>query len=86
MIGVPPLLGFWGKFFILASLIKSNLLILAVIFVINSVISVPYYVRLAGMYVRGKNLIVSAVVTACVLISLILYPTPIYEGVIAWMR
>ncbi len=86
MIGVPPLLGFWGKFFILASLIKSNLLILAVIFVINSVISVPYYVRLAGMYVKGKSLIVSAVVTACVLISLILYPTPIYEGVIAWMR
>ncbi|ADB58626.1 proton-conducting transporter transmembrane domain-containing protein [Archaeoglobus profundus] len=87
MIGVPPLLGFWGKFFILTSLIKSNLLILAVILVINSVISVPYYVRLAGMYERGRSLIVSAVVTACVLISLIIYPTPIYEGVIAcWMR
>ncbi len=87
MIGVPPLLGFWGKFFILLSLLKSNLLILAIILVINSVVSVPYYVRLAGMYEKGKNIIVSAVVTACVLVSLIIYPTPIYEGVIAcWMR
>lgn len=55
-IGLPPLMGFWGKFFILASLVNVGLLLaeagyiyiaLAAIVVINSAISVPYYLRLA---------------------------------------
>jgi NADH-quinone oxidoreductase subunit N len=55
-IGLPPLMGFWGKFFILASLVNVGLFlgdagliyyILAAIVVINSAISVPYYLRLA---------------------------------------
>jgi NADH-quinone oxidoreductase subunit N len=86
MIGVPPLLGFWGKFFILLSLIDSNLLILAILLVVNSVISIPYYIKLANMYERGESLVVSAIVTTCVLISLIFYPTPIYKGVVCWIR
>ncbi len=86
MIGVPPLLGFWGKFFIITSLVKSNLVLLALILVVNSVISVPYYVRLAGMYEKGRSYLVLSIVTACVIMSLMFYPTPIYEGVISWMR
>ena len=55
-IGLPPLMGFWGKLFILASLVNVGLFmgdagliyyILAAIVVINSAISVPYYLRLA---------------------------------------
>lgn len=86
LIGIPPLLGFWGKFFIITSLLQSNLIPLAIILIINSAISIPYYIRLANMYERGKNLLVSAIVTVCVIASLIIYPTPIYEGVINWIH
>ncbi len=46
-IGVPPLMGFWGKLFILLSLAKMEYFWLVGIVVINSAISIPYYVRLA---------------------------------------
>ncbi|MGC8543093.1 MAG: proton-conducting transporter membrane subunit [Vulcanisaeta sp.] len=46
-IGTPPLLGFWSKLYIILALVYGNLTWLAVLLVINSVISVPYYVRLA---------------------------------------
>lgn len=45
-IGIPPLMGFWGKFFIIYALVFSNYLWLAIILVLNSAISVPYYLRL----------------------------------------
>ena len=47
-IGVPPLMGFWGKLFILLSLAKMEYFWLVAIVVINSAISIPYYVRLAA--------------------------------------
>ncbi|MCD6456305.1 MAG: hypothetical protein J7K81_05910 [Methanophagales archaeon] len=46
-IGVPPLMGFWGKLFILLSLAKMEYFWLVAIVVVNSAISIPYYVRLA---------------------------------------
>jgi NADH:ubiquinone oxidoreductase subunit 2 (subunit N) len=46
-IGLPPLMGFWGKLFILFSLIKAEYVWLVALMVINSAISVPYYLRLA---------------------------------------
>jgi len=46
-IGMPPLIGFWGKLFILLSLVKVGYIWLAVLLVINSAMSVPYYIRLA---------------------------------------
>ncbi len=46
-IGLPPLMGFWSKLFIIYSLVFSDYVWLAVILVINSAISVPYYLRLA---------------------------------------
>ncbi len=56
-IGLPPLLGFWGKFYIVASLIYSNLLWVAILLVINSAISVPYYIRIASRLGIEKSLI-----------------------------
>ena len=47
-IGVPPLMGFWGKLFILLSLAKMEYFWLVAIVVVNSAISIPYYVRLAA--------------------------------------
>jgi NADH-quinone oxidoreductase subunit N len=46
-IGLPPLMGFWGKLFILFSLVKVEYVWLVAIMVINSAISIPYYLRLA---------------------------------------
>jgi len=53
-IGLPPLLGFWGKFYILAALIYANVMWLAILLVINSAMSVPYYIRLANL-LSGKG-------------------------------
>lgn len=51
--GIPPLIGFMGKFYIFSAAIKSGYLILALIGVINSVISVYYYLRVTVvMYMR----------------------------------
>ena len=47
-IGVPPLMGFWGKLFILITLAEMQYFWLVGIIVLNSVISIPYYVRLAS--------------------------------------
>ncbi len=47
-IGVPPLLGFWGKLYILLSIAKMQYFWLVGVLVINSAISIPYYIRLAG--------------------------------------
>jgi len=48
-IGMPPLIGFWGKLFIVLSLINVNYMWLALILVINSAISIPYYIRIARL-------------------------------------
>lgn len=44
--GIPPLAGFWGKFYVFAAAIKSELYLLAVIGVIASVIGAYYYLRI----------------------------------------
>jgi len=41
--GIPPTLGFWGKFYVFAAAIDQGYLWLAVIGVLNSVISLYYY-------------------------------------------
>jgi NADH-quinone oxidoreductase subunit N len=43
--GLPPLAGFVGKFFLFAAVIKQQFYLLAVVAVVNSVISLYYYAR-----------------------------------------
>ncbi|MGC8571502.1 MAG: proton-conducting transporter membrane subunit [Caldivirga sp.] len=80
-IGTPPLLGFWSKLFIIISLIYLGPmgLWLAVFLVINSVISVPYYVRLSrDLSVKapsGMVLYTVALMTAIMLLGVII-PIP----------
>ncbi|MBD1148139.1 hypothetical protein IDH28_04840 [Pelagibacterales bacterium SAG-MED31] len=51
MAGIPPFIGFFGKFYIFIAAIESQLYILAVLGVLASVISAFYYLRLIkGMY------------------------------------
>jgi len=46
MAGVPPFLGFWGKWFVLKEIVSANLTWLAVISVLFSVIGAFYYLRM----------------------------------------
>ncbi len=51
--GIPPLVGFMGKFYIFSAAIKSGFLVLTIIGVVNSVISVYYYLRVTVvMYMK----------------------------------
>jgi NADH-quinone oxidoreductase subunit N len=52
--GIPPLVGFIGKFYIFSAAIKSGFLILAIIGMINSVISVYYYLRVTVVIYMKK--------------------------------
>lgn len=66
-LGVPPLLGFWGKLFVAIALLKVGYLWLAAILVINAAISIPYYLRLAKVlggdwHINFTNIIAVAVV------------------------
>ncbi|MCX7643072.1 MAG: NADH-quinone oxidoreductase subunit N, partial [Armatimonadetes bacterium] len=45
LIGIPPLAGFFGKFFLFGAAIKSGLAWLAIAGVINSVVSAAYYLE-----------------------------------------
>ena len=77
--GIPPLLGFWGKFVVFSAAVEAGLLALAVIGIAASVISAFYYIKIIKLMffdepadtVKGKSdavhwalLIVSAVVVS----------------------
>ncbi len=54
--GIPPFAGFFGKYFVFYSAIKSNLTWLAVIGVLTSFISAYYYIRIVAlMYFRESK-------------------------------
>jgi NADH-quinone oxidoreductase subunit N len=44
--GIPPLAGFFGKYFVFMAAIKANLVTLAVIGVVTSVVGAYYYLRI----------------------------------------
>lgn len=49
MAGIPPLAGFWGKYFIFAAAVQSGLWTLAVIGVLTSVVGSFYYIRIVKL-------------------------------------
>jgi NADH-quinone oxidoreductase subunit N len=49
MAGIPPLVGFFGKFYIFLAAIQAELYVLAVIGVLSSVIGAFYYVRIVKL-------------------------------------
>jgi len=56
--GIPPTAGFMGKFYIFSAAIKEGYLGLAIIGVINSVVSVYYYLRVTvAMYMKEPSTI-----------------------------
>ncbi len=71
-IGVPPLMGFWAKLFILITLAKMQYFWLIGIIVINSVISIPYYIRLANeLGVKWEANLTNFICLAAVILTLV---------------
>jgi NADH-quinone oxidoreductase subunit N len=54
LLGVPPLLGFWGKFYLFVAGVQANQIALVVIAGLNSAISAWYYLRLIALPIMGK--------------------------------
>ncbi len=78
--GIPPLVGFMAKFYLLQAVVQAGLVPLAIIAVINSLVSVYYYLRVIVMMYfhdpeensyQGTEWV--SVVTSSVLALLILY-------------
>lgn len=73
-IGLPPLMGFWGKLFILFSLVKAEYFWLVALMVLNSAISIPYYLRLAReLGIGWKANLTNFICVAVVIITLITF-------------
>ena len=86
MAGIPPLIGFAGKFLLFSSAIDANIVILAVFGVINSFISIYYYARVINsMYTSGnakrmemdRRIAVIVVICLAAIILFGVYPQPL---------
>jgi NADH-quinone oxidoreductase subunit N len=85
--GIPPLSGFMGKFYIFSAAVKEGYIGLAVIGVINSLISVYYYLRVTVMMYMKKpereittaparaSLIVALVIAVFLTLQIGLFPS-----------
>ena len=86
--GIPPLAGFFGKFYIFVAAIESEMLFLAIIGVIASVISAFYYLRIVkimyfdepkeefdGSSIKSLNLLYYP--SSILIIIFFIYPSPL---------
>ena len=91
LIGIPLTGGFLGKFYLFTAAVKANLIWLVVLAVVNSALSVAYYLRVVKvMYMsESRNKVVLAPVpaslafvltlTALVTVVLGVYPSPVLD-------
>jgi NADH-quinone oxidoreductase subunit N len=88
--GIPPTAGFMGKFWLFGAAIEAGYVWLAVIGVLNSAISLYYYVRVVVfMWIKGEGvgspIVVSpamaAALTVTVFATIVLgiFPRPLFE-------
>jgi NADH-quinone oxidoreductase subunit N len=94
--GIPPLAGFWGKYYVFVAAVQANLWPLAVIGVVASVVAAYYYLRIVKvMYFdepRGRFLPVqfktAAVMgLATILVVLAFLPFPLRIGSLGdWLQ
>ncbi|HPH95768.1 MAG TPA: NADH-quinone oxidoreductase subunit N [Anaerolineaceae bacterium] len=88
-IGLPPTLGFWGKFYLFRSVIEGNYIVLALVGMLASLISAYYYLRVvvmmflhdgANITVRRNWLLSGLVgVSALAVLLLGLMPGPLFQ-------
>lgn len=86
MAGIPPLMGFYGKLLLFSSALSSGMLALAVLGILNSLISVYYYAKvISAMYTNREHprlaterYVAAAVVAALAVVIIFgIYPQPI---------
>ena len=86
--GIPPLAGFFGKFYIFIAAIESNLMLLAIVGILASVISAFYYLRVIkviyfdenknsfeGFNSRSLNILINP--SAFLILAFCVYPVPL---------
>ena len=90
--GVPPFIGFAGKFVVFRAAVNSGLVWLAVLGVVNSLISAFYYLRVVYVmymqplprreptYAPAFSITAAAAVSAVGVVVLGLYPTPLFAA------
>ncbi|NPA24014.1 MAG: hypothetical protein GXO23_06955 [Crenarchaeota archaeon] len=83
LIGIPPLIGFWPKLFIVWYAIQGGQIWLAIAVVVNSAISVPYYIRLLRVYQASKAsralTVLMILLTVLVIVLGLLFPLEIFR-------
>jgi NADH-quinone oxidoreductase subunit N len=90
--GIPPLAGFWGKYFIFLSLVETGHYTLAALAVLYSVFGLYYYLRIANaMFMReplekeglplSPAVGLALAVTAIVTIAVGIFPNPLIRTV-----
>jgi NADH-quinone oxidoreductase subunit N len=96
--GVPPLAGFFGKYFIFLSAVRAGMIPLAVIGVLSSVVAAFYYLRIVKlMYfdnatapldvmTRDIGLRIGIAITAAVMLLFILCPSPLIDAALLAAR
>jgi NADH-quinone oxidoreductase subunit N len=88
--GIPPTAGFMGKFWLFGAAIQADYVWLAVIGVLNSAVSLYYYIRVVVyMWLRNEPagseprlspaLAVALAITLLATLGLGLYPTPLFD-------
>ena len=91
MAGIPPLAGFWGKFYVFKAAVDQGLFALAVIGVLTSVVSAFYYLRIIKiMYfddvvepfdsVQGKAMTLVMTVSTAVVMLFTFLPGPLLSS------
>jgi len=91
MAGIPPLAGFWGKFYVFMAAIQAHLYTLAILGVLSSVVSTFYYLRIIKiMYFdepvdaldrpAGQSLALVMAVSTLVVLAFTFVPAPLVTG------
>lgn len=86
--GIPPLAGFFGKFYIFMAAIKSDMFLLAIVGIIASIISAFYYLRIVKVIYfdepsdkfdgyNSKSLNILFIPSTAIMILFFIYPAPI---------
>ena len=95
--GIPPTAGFMGKFWLFSAAIESGYVWLAVIGVLNSAVSLYYYLRVVvfmwlknepvgSQPVASPGVAVALAVTLAATIVLGIYPRPLFDFAVASAR
>jgi NADH-quinone oxidoreductase subunit N len=88
--GIPPTAGFMGKFWIFSAAIEANYVWLAVIGVLNAVVSLYYYMRVVvQMFMKSETTGSELVMTPAMVVTLVIavvgtlmigvFPRPVFE-------